>query len=129
MSNSRNSEKVATILGSLRPKSSLNIYYCRFTTSSIVDTGLVKDVRKADKDIAGLRGAVEQIEKNRLKFPHIKEAEIMARKKFVEDMQVVISGKSPQLRPVSVSDIARLESYEESFLLFHRRATALLLNH
>jgi hypothetical protein len=35
-----------------------------------------------------------------LKFPHIKEAEIMARKKFVEDMQVIISGKSPFLCPV-----------------------------
>lgn len=53
--------------------------------------GLVKDVRKADRDLGGLKGAVEMIEKNRLKFPHIKDAELSQRKKFVDEMQVVLN--------------------------------------
>ena len=53
--------------------------------------GLVKDVRKADRDLGGLKGAVEMVEKNRLKFPHIKDAELAARKKFVDDMQIVLN--------------------------------------
>ena len=53
--------------------------------------GLVKDVRKADRDLGGLKGAVEMVEKNRLKFPHIKDAELATRKKFVDDMQIVLN--------------------------------------
>lgn len=65
-------------------------------TSTSVDfkelqKGLVKDVRKADRDLGGLKDAVDMVEKNRLKFPHIKDAELGARKKFVGDMQAVLN--------------------------------------
>lgn len=34
----------------------------------------------------------EQVEKNRLKFAHIKDAELASRKKFVDDMQQMLQG-------------------------------------
>eukprot|EP01038_Epipyxis_sp_PR26KG_P011474 gene11474-15368_t len=48
---------------------------------------IVKDLRSVDKDLTGLKGAVDMIEKNRSKFPHIKDNELNSRKRFVEDSQ------------------------------------------
>lgn len=53
--------------------------------------GLGKDLRKVERDLGGLRGAVEQIEKNRVKFPHVKDQELSLRKKFVLDTQASIN--------------------------------------
>ena len=51
---------------------------------------LVKDVRKADRDVGGLKGTVDMVQKNRLKFPHIKDTELASRKKFVDEMQEML---------------------------------------
>jgi len=50
-----------------------------------------KNLRKIERDITGLKGAVEQIEKHREKFTHVRDQELMLRKKFVTDMQNVIN--------------------------------------
>lgn len=52
---------------------------------------LVKDVRSADKDLKGLKEAVEMIEKNRAKFPQISEVELNSRRKFIDDSQNAIT--------------------------------------
>lgn len=52
--------------------------------------GLVKELRAADKDLKGLKGAVDMIDKNRPKFPHIKDPELVSRKRFVEDAEKII---------------------------------------
>jgi len=52
---------------------------------------LVKDLRTADKDLKGLKGAVDMVDKNRAKFPHIKDSELSSRKKFVDDAQNTIN--------------------------------------
>eukprot|EP01036_Dinobryon_divergens_P029206 gene29206-38274_t len=53
--------------------------------------GLVKELRAADKELKELRKAVETIDKNRQKFPHIKDGELKSRKQFVEDAQKVVN--------------------------------------
>lgn len=53
--------------------------------------GLIRDVRKADRDVGGLKGTVEMVQKNRLKFPHIKDTELASRKKFVDEMEALVS--------------------------------------
>lgn len=52
---------------------------------------LVKDIRGVDKQIKDLRGAVDMTEKNRDKFTHITDAELNQRKRFVEDMNRIVS--------------------------------------
>lgn len=52
---------------------------------------LVKDLRAVDKDLKGLKEAVETVDKNRAKFVHIKDSELASRKKFVEDAQQSIT--------------------------------------
>lgn len=49
--------------------------------------GLTKEAKKVSRDLGGLRGAVEQIEKNRAKFPHVKDQELATRRQFVETSQ------------------------------------------
>ena len=65
------------------------------TSSSIefkeLKKGLSKELRKVERDLGGLKGAVEQIEKNRSKFPHVKDQELSLRKKFVMDTQATIN--------------------------------------
>eukprot|EP00286_Rhodomonas_abbreviata_P027371 CAMPEP_0181313546 /NCGR_PEP_ID=MMETSP1101-20121128/14304_1 /TAXON_ID=46948 /ORGANISM="Rhodomonas abbreviata, Strain Caron Lab Isolate" /LENGTH=238 /DNA_ID=CAMNT_0023420503 /DNA_START=60 /DNA_END=776 /DNA_ORIENTATION=+ len=46
---------------------------------------LVKEVRAAEKDLKGLRGAVDMIEKNRAKFPQVQDAELASRRAFVTE--------------------------------------------
>ena len=53
---------------------------------------MVKDVRVVDRKLKGLKEAVEVVEKNRSKFPHIKDVELQSRKQFVDSVQVVING-------------------------------------
>ena len=53
---------------------------------------LTKSVRTVDKQIKDLKGAVDMVDKNREKFPHIKDAELNSRKKFVDDTQRSING-------------------------------------
>jgi|SwirhisoilCB3_FD_contig_91_1479196_length_974_multi_3_in_0_out_0_1 chromosome segregation ATPase len=50
-----------------------------------------KNLRKVERDIGGLKGAVEQIDKHREKFGHVRDQELMLRKKFVTDMQTSIN--------------------------------------
>jgi len=68
-----------------------NMYRNVDTSTSIefkeLKKGLGKELRKADRDLGGLKGAVEQIEKNRVKFPHVKDQELATRKRFVFDTQ------------------------------------------
>mmetsp|Transcript_27807 Transcript_27807/g.26625 ORF Transcript_27807/g.26625 Transcript_27807/m.26625 type:complete len:251 (+) Transcript_27807:127-879(+) len=52
---------------------------------------LQRDIRKAEKDLNGLKGAVDMVDKNRLKFPHIKDGELGSRKNFVDDMFDIIN--------------------------------------
>ena len=52
----------------------------------------MKELRSADKDLKGLREAVDTVDKNRAKFIHIKDSELATRKKFVEDAQNSITG-------------------------------------
>lgn len=49
--------------------------------------GIIKDLRVVEKDVKGLRGAIDMVEKNREKFPHIGDNELDSRKRFVEDSQ------------------------------------------
>ena len=53
---------------------------------------LLKNVRTVDKQIKDLKGAVDMVDKNREKFPHIKDVELNSRKKFVDDTQRSING-------------------------------------
>lgn len=56
-----------------------------------VRKGLRQDVRAVDKEILGLKEAVDTIEKNRAKFMYIKDNELQNRKRFVEDSQKSVS--------------------------------------
>jgi hypothetical protein len=47
---------------------------------------LVKDIKSTDRDIKGLRDAVNMVEQNRSRYVHIKDAELASRKRFVDDM-------------------------------------------
>jgi hypothetical protein len=54
--------------------------------------GLIKDIRTADKQIKDLKGTVDMAYRNRDKFQHISDSELMSRKQFVEEMSTEISG-------------------------------------
>lgn len=82
---------------------------------------LVKDLRAVDKDLKGLREAVETVDKNRAKFMHIKDAELSARKKFVEEAQQSISAiksgidSSSVRRKIEEDELrAKRDSYDET---------------
>jgi hypothetical protein len=49
-----------------------------------------------------MQGAVDMVDKNRLKFPHIKDAELGSRKKFVDDMFVVINAVKSSIESAGV---------------------------
>lgn len=89
-----------------------NIDYCFIACHCLA---LIKDIRQAEKDLKGLRGAVEtvrwilstnpkislsnikmlfiwKVEKNRQKFAHVKDTELALRKKFVDDTQTILNG-------------------------------------
>jgi chromosome segregation ATPase len=72
-----------------------NLYRNVDTSSSVefkeLKKGLSKELRKVERDLGGLKGAVEQIEKNRVKFPHVKDQELATRKRFVFDTQSMIN--------------------------------------
>lgn len=53
---------------------------------------LTKMVRSVDKDIKELSIAVETIEKNRLKYPHVKDADLTGRRNAVASMASEIDG-------------------------------------
>lgn len=84
-----------------------------------VRKALVKDLRAADKDLKVLHGGVEMIEKNRSKFPHIKDSELSNRKKFVDSSQNVINDikagiDSNAVRRKIEDDDRKNKHYEES---------------
>lgn len=64
--------------------------------------GLFKDLRTVDKELRGLKGAVDMIEKNRMKFPHIEDRELSNRKGFVEDSTNTLSGIKGQMDSIPV---------------------------
>lgn len=81
--------------------------------------GLVKDIRSVDKKVKGLKDAVDMVDKNRSKFPHIKDAELISRKRFVDDTisllaDIKSSMESPSVRRKLEDDEnrARRESLE-----------------
>eukprot|EP00981_Chlorochromonas_danica_P001695 scaffold369_cov177-Ochromonas_danica.AAC.28 len=85
---------------------------------------LVKDIRGVDKDLRGLREAVDMVEKNRAKFAHIKDGELASRKKFVDDaaaaLLVVKNGINSQevLRKIEEDERnSKRESYDEKSAL------------
>eukprot|EP00595_Chromulina_sp_UTEXLB2642_P002212 CAMPEP_0196761094 /NCGR_PEP_ID=MMETSP1095-20130614/215_1 /TAXON_ID=96789 ORGANISM="Chromulina nebulosa, Strain UTEXLB2642" /NCGR_SAMPLE_ID=MMETSP1095 /ASSEMBLY_ACC=CAM_ASM_000446 /LENGTH=223 /DNA_ID=CAMNT_0042110189 /DNA_START=64 /DNA_END=732 /DNA_ORIENTATION=+ len=63
---------------------------------------LVKDLRSADKDLQGLKDAVDMVEKNRSKFPRIKDPELASRRKFVNDTQAIIQEIKSSMESASV---------------------------
>jgi uncharacterized protein (DUF342 family) len=68
---------------------------------------LTKDLRNTEKNVKDLKEAVSQVEKNRDKFPLIKDAELSVRKKFVDDNQRALNGilNSPTSKPTVYPDI------------------------
>jgi len=90
-------EEVQIQLDRLRSKGDqFNEMYRNVDTSSSMEfkdlkKGLSKDVRKVEKELNGLKGAVEMIEKNRTKFAHVKDQELASRKQFVMDSQASIN--------------------------------------
>lgn len=81
--------------------------------------GLVKDIRSVDKKVKGLKDAVDMVDKNRSKFPHIKDAELASRKRFVDDTTALLADvksnmESPSVRRKMEDDEnrARRESLE-----------------
>jgi len=64
--------------------------------------GLIKDLRTSEKDIAGLRVAIDMVEKNRVKFPHIKDSELVTRKMFVQDLAGVVAEIKASMESESV---------------------------
>mmetsp|Transcript_23237 Transcript_23237/g.31819 ORF Transcript_23237/g.31819 Transcript_23237/m.31819 type:complete len:244 (+) Transcript_23237:44-775(+) len=82
---------------------------------------LVKELRAVDKDIKELRKAVDMIDKNRQKFPHIKDAELNSRKQFVEESQRIVNEvklgiESPAVRRrlEEEENKGKRETYEET---------------
>jgi len=53
--------------------------------------GLIKDIRTADKQVKDLKGTVDMAYRNRDKFQHISDSELMSRRTFVEEMSAEIS--------------------------------------
>jgi len=49
--------------------------------------GMVKDIRNAEKNMSALEGSVDMVEKNRPKFPQIKDPELASRKKIVKNLK------------------------------------------
>jgi chromosome segregation ATPase len=47
---------------------------------------LTTDCRRAEKDLKGLKGAVDMVSQNRSKFPDITDVDLDLRRKFVTDM-------------------------------------------
>eukprot|EP01040_Poterioochromonas_malhamensis_P018448 gene18448-21551_t len=56
-----------------------------------VRKGLSKDIKAVDKEIKGLRDALDTVDKNRAKFSALKDGEIQSRRQFVNEMQNVVS--------------------------------------
>lgn len=54
--------------------------------------GLVGDVRSIDRKLKGLKEAVEVVEKNRSKFPLIKDSELDLRRQFISSVQLIVNG-------------------------------------
>ncbi|KAJ1419332.1 soluble NSF attachment protein receptor, partial [Ochromonadaceae sp. CCMP2298] len=63
---------------------------------------LVKELRTAEKDLKGLQGAVEMIEKNRGKFPLITDNELTNRRAFTGDTKTSIAAVRSGLDSVAV---------------------------
>lgn len=53
--------------------------------------GLSKDIKSVEKEIKGLRDALDTIDKNRAKFAHLKDNEVQSRRQFVNEMQNNVS--------------------------------------
>jgi len=51
---------------------------------------LLKELKAAEKDVRGLQVAIEMIEKNRDKFPHIRDSELENRRSFVVELHNVV---------------------------------------
>lgn len=77
-----------------------------------VNKSLGKDLREIDKSMKALAVAVDTVDKNRSKFPQIKDGELASRKRIVSEMQNSIqeiknSRDSPQVRSKLEEDQSR----------------------
>lgn len=54
-------------------------------------------MRAVDKEIKGLRDALDTVDKNRAKFVGLKDSEVTARRQFVNDVQNSVNGETPQI--------------------------------
>lgn len=61
-----------------------------------------KEMRAVDKDIKGLRGAIEMIENNRNKFPHITDVELDNRKNFVQTALNTLAEMKESMESVAI---------------------------
>lgn len=85
---------------------------------------LFKDLRTVEKDLKGLKGAVDMIDKNRQKFPHIQDYELTKRRRFVDESQSTVNMVKGQMDSLSVrqkmeadeklSKSTNRDSYDES---------------
>lgn len=63
------------------------------SNSEFKDTrkGLSKDLKSVEKEIKGLRDALDTVDKNRAKFSNLKDSDVAARRQFVNEMQNIVS--------------------------------------
>jgi hypothetical protein len=82
---------------------------------------LLKELKAAEKDVRGLQVAIEMIEKNRDKFPHIRDSELENRRSFVAELHNVVQdikarADSESVRRKIESDVthSKRDAYDES---------------
>lgn len=82
---------------------------------------LLKELKAAEKDVRGLQVAIEMIEKNRDKFPHIRDSELENRRSFVVELHNVVQdikarADSESVRRKIESDAthSKRDAYDES---------------
>ena len=84
----------------------------------VVFVEISKDVRAVSTKLKVMDGTVDMVEKNRPKFPHIKDPELASRKRIVKDLQSSIDGSFSRLQ-FSDKSICRGIFVRNLFLLIH----------
>jgi hypothetical protein len=68
----------------------------------VLRTGLTKELRTAEKDVEGLRKAIDMVSKNRAKFPLITDGELEIRMSFVVESGKIVSNVKTNMDSISV---------------------------
>jgi hypothetical protein len=71
---------------------------------TVLRKGILKDLRQVEKDVAGLRQAIDVVGKNRGKFPLITDTELTGRREFVSESSQSVGEIRSKIESQSVRD-------------------------